>query len=253
VRSWPASLLGPAILGRLSSMFWILEATQRQASILNFVYWLGLLLLMFLSGAETQQLFSRDERREVGWLAIVGTGIPCPWVSTGPMAGWPDFGGPQWWPNFLDHHPCDRRCRYIGSGSFQDLRRSKNTSHSFRAPRARSRGFRRHSALARSGRGNSAGWQDSSQPTTDVVPPVDHGWVLRAGFDDCSADRKASEQVQVQRFRKTVSGGVCDRRPPRVWRGSGRPLMSAWSLPPFSRGLLLFIRSGDCLRKRLML
>ena len=31
---------------------------------------------MFLSGAETQQLFTRDERREVGWLTIVGTGIP---------------------------------------------------------------------------------------------------------------------------------------------------------------------------------
>ncbi len=29
------------------------EATQHQANILNFVYWLGLLLLMFLSGAET--------------------------------------------------------------------------------------------------------------------------------------------------------------------------------------------------------
>jgi len=69
-------ILGPAIVGRLSSASWILETTQRQANLLNFVYWLGLLLLMFLSGAETQQLFTRDERREVGWLAIVGTGIP---------------------------------------------------------------------------------------------------------------------------------------------------------------------------------
>lgn len=31
---------------------------------------------MFLSGAETRHLFSREERREVGWLAIVGSGIP---------------------------------------------------------------------------------------------------------------------------------------------------------------------------------
>jgi Kef-type K+ transport system membrane component KefB len=31
---------------------------------------------MFLSGAETRELFSREERREVGWLAIVGTGVP---------------------------------------------------------------------------------------------------------------------------------------------------------------------------------
>ena len=69
-------VLGPAILGRLPSAARILDATQHQANVLNFVYWLGLLLLMFLSGAETQQLFTREERREVGWLAIVGTGIP---------------------------------------------------------------------------------------------------------------------------------------------------------------------------------
>ena len=87
-------VVGPAILGRLPSASWILEATQRQANILNFVYWLGLLLLMFLSGAETQQLFSREERREVGWLAIVGTGIPFvlalvlgPWLIAPTLAG----------------------------------------------------------------------------------------------------------------------------------------------------------------------
>lgn len=69
-------VLGPAIMGRLPAASWILEATRHQANVLNFVYWLGLLLLMFLSGAETQQLFTREERREVGWLAIVGTGVP---------------------------------------------------------------------------------------------------------------------------------------------------------------------------------
>ena len=58
-------VLGPAIVGRLSSASWILETTHRQASLVNFLYWLGLLLLMFLSAAETQQLFTRDERREV--------------------------------------------------------------------------------------------------------------------------------------------------------------------------------------------
>src|SRR6202034_2687938 len=63
-------------------------------SILNFVYWLGLLLLMFLSGAETRHLFSREERREVGWLVIVGTGIPFvlglvlgPWLIRPSLAG----------------------------------------------------------------------------------------------------------------------------------------------------------------------
>jgi Kef-type K+ transport system membrane component KefB len=49
---------------------------------------------MFLAGAETQQLFTRDERREVGWLAIVGTGIPfllglslAPWLIRPSLAG----------------------------------------------------------------------------------------------------------------------------------------------------------------------
>ena len=69
-------------------------AAQHQANILNFVYWLGLLLLMFLSGAETQQLFSREERREVGWLAIVGTGHSvCPRVGARPTA---HSTGPGW-------------------------------------------------------------------------------------------------------------------------------------------------------------
>lgn len=69
-------ILGPALLGRLPFASRLMEAARQQADILSFVYWLGLLLLMFLSGAETQQLFTREERRKVGWLVIVGTGIP---------------------------------------------------------------------------------------------------------------------------------------------------------------------------------
>jgi Kef-type K+ transport system membrane component KefB len=69
-------VLGPAIIGRLPLASGLMEAMKHQANILNFVYWLGLLLLMFLSGAEMRQLFTRDERREAGWLVIVGTGMP---------------------------------------------------------------------------------------------------------------------------------------------------------------------------------
>ncbi len=68
-------VLGPALLGRLHPVAALVN-TQSDAGVLNFIYWLGLLLLMFLSGAETRQLFTREERREVGWLAIVGTGLP---------------------------------------------------------------------------------------------------------------------------------------------------------------------------------
>ena len=87
-------VLGPAMIGHFHFAIAINEAVKHQGNILNFVYWLGLLLLMFLSGAETQQLFSRDERREVGWLAIVGTGIPFvlglvfgPWLIRPSLAG----------------------------------------------------------------------------------------------------------------------------------------------------------------------
>ncbi len=87
-------LLGPALLGRLPYFSHLVDSTPHEGNILDFVYWLGLLLLMFLSGAEAQQLFTREERREVGWLVIVGTGIPFalglilgPWLIRPSLAG----------------------------------------------------------------------------------------------------------------------------------------------------------------------
>src|SRR5947209_343860 len=87
-------VLGPALLGRLPFFSQLVDSAKHQGNILDFVYWLGLLLLMFLSGAETQQLFTREERREVGWLGMVGTGIPFvlglvfgPWLIRPELAG----------------------------------------------------------------------------------------------------------------------------------------------------------------------
>jgi Kef-type K+ transport system membrane component KefB len=89
-------ILGPALLGRLPIASKLTEAANHQANTLNFIYWLGLLLLMFLSGAETRQLFTRDERREVGWLAIVGTGIPFVLaLLLGPWLVRPQLSGPN--------------------------------------------------------------------------------------------------------------------------------------------------------------
>lgn len=89
-------VLGPALVGRLPFASGLGEAIKQNASILNFIYWLGLLLLMFLSGAETRQLFSRDERREVGWLAIIGTGIPFALgLIFGPRLLSPALAGPN--------------------------------------------------------------------------------------------------------------------------------------------------------------
>lgn len=89
-------VLGPDLIGRLPFASTLIEATKHQVNILNFVYWLGLLLLMFLSGAETHQLFGREERREVAWLAIVGTGMPFVLaLLLGPQLISPALAGPN--------------------------------------------------------------------------------------------------------------------------------------------------------------
>lgn len=77
-------LLGPFVLGLFSS-----ELTQKifdggsraqplseQSSVLSFMSWLGLLLLMFLSGSHAGQLIARENRRAITWLLSVGTPLP---------------------------------------------------------------------------------------------------------------------------------------------------------------------------------
>ena len=67
-------LVGPSVL-KVSAGFAGAPAASEKAAI-DVLYWLGLLFLMFLSGAETRGLFNREDRKEVSWLAIVGTGLP---------------------------------------------------------------------------------------------------------------------------------------------------------------------------------
>lgn len=70
-------LMGPSLLGH----FWQLVASSPASSSslptpLELCYWIGLLLLMFFSGAETQHLFRRDDNREITLLALLGTCLP---------------------------------------------------------------------------------------------------------------------------------------------------------------------------------
>jgi Kef-type K+ transport system membrane component KefB len=89
-------VLGPALLGRVPFVAHLFAAAKQEGHVLDFLYWLGLLLLMFLSGAETQELFRRDERRQVSWLAIVGTGIPfLLGLVLGPRLIRPALAGPN--------------------------------------------------------------------------------------------------------------------------------------------------------------
>ncbi len=75
-------LVGPSLLGhfapRLSGILLpqAEHAATSYAAVLMFLYNFGLLLLMFVSGAETNGLFNRENRREVAWLGAVGTGLP---------------------------------------------------------------------------------------------------------------------------------------------------------------------------------
>lgn len=69
-------LLGPVVLGAALPAVTAACTGEGNRSVLEFVYSLGLILLMFTSGAETHGLFGKDDRRQVGILGLVGTGIP---------------------------------------------------------------------------------------------------------------------------------------------------------------------------------
>lgn len=74
-------LLGPSILGRFApelsaQLFSPTTAGTRTDTVLAFLYSLGLLLLMFVSGTETRKLFARNNRRQTVLLAALGTGLP---------------------------------------------------------------------------------------------------------------------------------------------------------------------------------
>lgn len=89
-------VLGPALLGRIPALAHLVDGVNKSGHVLDFIYWMGLLLLMFLSGAETRQLFTREERREVSWLAIVGTGLPFVLgLAFGPWLVRPSLAGPN--------------------------------------------------------------------------------------------------------------------------------------------------------------
>lgn len=73
-------VLGNFLLGRLAPEASLLvaggAAESPQAGVFQFVYWLGLLLLMLISGVEARQLFHRQDRGKTLWLAACGTALP---------------------------------------------------------------------------------------------------------------------------------------------------------------------------------
>ncbi len=75
-------LLGPYVLGRISpdSFSQVMGITgmgpTKTDVILHFIYWIGLFLLMFVSGSETRKLMGRENQKETAWLLGVGTPLP---------------------------------------------------------------------------------------------------------------------------------------------------------------------------------
>lgn len=75
-------VLGPFVLGKIAPTLTIGlfggpgSTEQVTSTVLGFTYWLGLLLLMFISGSEARRVLARENRKPTGWILGVGTTIP---------------------------------------------------------------------------------------------------------------------------------------------------------------------------------
>ncbi len=80
-------LLGPFVLDRVApSLFEALFASsEKTGTVLGFLYWLGLLMLMFIAGSETRALLAPRNRRATAWILAVGTPLPVYLVL---LVGW---------------------------------------------------------------------------------------------------------------------------------------------------------------------
>jgi Kef-type K+ transport system membrane component KefB len=75
-------LLGPSVLGALSpaSYNWLFNAFEFEGKLLSIVYWLGVVLLMFVSGFEIKMSLNKDDRKIILAL-LIGSTVPF-------VAGW---------------------------------------------------------------------------------------------------------------------------------------------------------------------
>jgi Kef-type K+ transport system membrane component KefB len=84
-------VLGPCVLGRWFPEFSTAlfgSAGDKTQVVLGFIYWLGLLLLMFVSGSQTRHLLGNENRRETVLLVAIGTPIPFFVILILGLQGW---------------------------------------------------------------------------------------------------------------------------------------------------------------------
>lgn len=76
------ALLGPYVLGEFAPEFYqrILgsasDGLNKTAVVLNFLQWIGVFLLMFISGSETRRLMAKENQKETAWMLGLGTTLP---------------------------------------------------------------------------------------------------------------------------------------------------------------------------------
>jgi len=70
-------LLGPTVLGAIAPDLytWLFNAFEFEGKLISIVYWLGLVLLMFVSGFEIQMSLGKDDKRTVVAL-LAGSTLP---------------------------------------------------------------------------------------------------------------------------------------------------------------------------------
>jgi Kef-type K+ transport system membrane component KefB len=72
-------LLGPFVLGRIApnaSEALLGSEGSTTSTVLGFMYWLGLLLLMFISGSEVRRVLGQENRKPTAWILAIGTPLP---------------------------------------------------------------------------------------------------------------------------------------------------------------------------------
>src|SRR3989344_5729451 len=76
-------VLGPTFLGFFSpaSYDWLFNAFESEGKLISIVYWIGLVLLMFITGFEVQRSLNKDDKKTIFAILIGATIIPF-------IAGW---------------------------------------------------------------------------------------------------------------------------------------------------------------------